>query len=355
MREKLKIFRPEKGEKGEPETKIEKAGIEKKRKGEEKTGAKEGIPDVAELKLTRREFLKKAGLVVGGVLAPELVAGCVGEDKKGEKEIIRPEEKKLETEKEKLETEKEMKEIRQGLVNRLKQLVTEVREVDTTEDRYYRIDSFNISKGEYNVSISKNEDLSYLAHTVAEYACVPPLEEPSHNILEIYDKLLETAKKEKNNEAVLSLLDRLFSSSATLHFPEGWPVELSEEEKNDAVAGYKKFNETVRRKGFAAYEEFKRLNATEKKDTWSVKNLGNEYKTAIQKILAGIYSAKVLELYSPQGEVKFYSKLEDVYGKPKVKDFEPLDKAPGTRAYLSDFYKNVLELPVPSTLREDKK
>ncbi|MBU4480888.1 hypothetical protein KKH59_01070, partial [Patescibacteria group bacterium] len=63
MREKLKIFRPEKGEKGEPETKIEKAGIEKKRKGEEKTGAKEGIPDVAELKLTRREFLKKAGLV----------------------------------------------------------------------------------------------------------------------------------------------------------------------------------------------------------------------------------------------------------------------------------------------------
>ncbi|MBU4480925.1 hypothetical protein KKH59_01265, partial [Patescibacteria group bacterium] len=133
------------------------------------------------------------------------------------------------------------------------------------------------------------------------------------------------------------------------------PDEEVNKESWKAWAAYEKFNKTVRWKGLAAYEEFKRLNATEKKDTWSVKNLRNGYKTAIQKILAGIYSAKVLELYSPQGEVKFYSKLEDVYGKPKVKDFEPLDKAPGTRAYLSDFYKNVLELPVPSTLREDKK
>ena len=40
MREKLKIFRPEKGEKGEPETKIEKAGIEEKRKQKKKKRGK---------------------------------------------------------------------------------------------------------------------------------------------------------------------------------------------------------------------------------------------------------------------------------------------------------------------------
>jgi len=399
MREKLEFFRPKKGEE-EPKTEIEKA---------------------VDLKLTRREFAKKLGKI-GLVLLPGIsISGCL----EGLRKILQWEEgkgvdeKKKEEEEEKeagkLEVEKEMKEIRQGLMDRLKELTTKVNEMEGNNT--FAIERFSSKEGVYEVTVSKDLDLSYLGNIVAESALDPPLMQKYENqnvtieggggnfstlnvefsgrnlpdnLLEHFDNLLEKAKKEKNSEEVLSLLNRLFSSSATLSFPEGCSVELSEEERNDPVAAYEKFtkinkteitemvkrtppdeevnkeiwkgwasyekfNKTVRWNGLAAYEEFKRLNATEKKDTRWVKDLGNKYKTAIQKSLAGIYSAKVLELYLPQGEVKFYSKFEDVYGKPKVKDFELLDKAPETRAYLSDFYKNVLKLPIPSTLKEAKK